>query len=316
MDLRPKKTMCVCPCQFRASLSIPQLGPLPNTEIEIRNRVVYIDPSTLTRSMIKPKKSLGQNFLHDDNIARNIVQSLALQSGDHLLEIGPGKGALTKFLIRKTPDFLAVELDPRAVALLRETFGDSLELLQTDVLTVSLIDLAEQRRARFKVVGNIPYYITSEILFWLLDQHEAVLEATLMVQLEVAQRFVAKPRTKEYGILSIFSQHYTEPRLLFKVSRNSFYPVPKVDSAVVRLVFKRDLPDCDHLLFRNIVRATFGKRRKTLRNGLKFMGFTDDQLDSIGFDLTRRSEELSPQDYVELSDKLQQYKNHVTLPFS
>ncbi|MEX2090493.1 MAG: rRNA adenine dimethyltransferase family protein, partial [Bacteroidota bacterium] len=163
---------------------------------------------------------------------------------------------------------------------------------------------------------NIPYYITSEILFWLLDQHEAVLEATLMVQLEVAQRFVAKPRTKEYGILSIFSQHYTEPRLLFKVSRNSFYPVPKVDSAVVRLVFKRDLPDCDHLLFRNIVRATFGKRRKTLRNGLKFMGFTDDQLDSIGFDLTRRSEELSPQDYVELSGKLQQYKNHVTLPFS
>ncbi|MEX1275901.1 MAG: 16S rRNA (adenine(1518)-N(6)/adenine(1519)-N(6))-dimethyltransferase RsmA [Bacteroidota bacterium] len=284
--------------------------------IEIRNRVVYIVPSTLTRSMIKPKKSLGQNFLHDDNIARNIVQSLALQSGDHLLEIGPGKGALTKFLIRKTPDFLAVELDPRAVALLRETFGDSLELLQTDVLTVSLIDLAEQRRARFKVVGNIPYYITSEILFWLLDQHEAVLEATLMVQLEVAQRFVAKPRTKEYGILSIFSQHYTEPRLLFKVSRNSFYPVPKVDSAVVRLVFKRDLPDCDHLLFRNIVRATFGKRRKTLRNGLKFMGFTDDQLDSIGFDLTRRSEELSPQDYVELSGKLQQYKNHVTLPFS
>lgn len=266
--------------------------------------------------MIKPKKSLGQNFLHDDNIGRNIVQSLALESGDHLLEIGPGKGALTKFLIRKTQNFLAVELDPRAVALLKETFGDSLELLQTDILTVSLIDLAEQRRGRFKVVGNIPYYITSEILFWLLDQREAVLEATLMVQREVAQRFVAQPRTKEYGILSIFSQHYTEPRLLFKVSRHSFYPAPTVDSAVVRLVMKRDLPDCDDLLFRNIVRATFGKRRKTLRNGLRFMGFTDDQLDSTGFDLTRRSEELSPQDYVELSGKLLQYKNHVTLPFS
>ena len=267
-------------------------------------------------SMIIPKKSLGQNFLHDDNIARNIVQSLALQSGDHVIEIGPGKGALTKLLVQKTPNLLAIELDTRAVGLLQETFGNSLELLQSDVLTVSLSRLAEQRGARFKVVGNIPYYITSDILFWLLDQHEAVLEATLMVQLEVAQRFVAGPRTKEYGILSIFSKHYTEPRLLFKVSRNSFYPVPNVDSAVVRFVFKRELPVCDDLLFRNIVRATFGKRRKTLRNGLKYMGFTDDQLRSTDFDLTRRAEELSPQDYVALSLELQQFKEQVTLAFS
>ncbi len=265
--------------------------------------------------MIKPKKSLGQNFLHDDNIARNIVQSLALQSGDHLIEIGPGKGALTKLLVQKTPNLLAIELDTRAVGLLQETFGSSLELLQSDVLTVSLSRLSEQRGARFKVVGNIPYYITSDILFWLLDQHEAVLEATLMVQVEVAQRFVAGPRTKEYGILSIFSQHYTEPRLLFKVSRNSFYPVPNVDSAVVRFVFKRKLPVCDDLLFRNIVRATFGKRRKTLRNGLKYMGFTDVQLRSTGFDLTRRAEELSPQDYVALCLELQQFKEQVTLAF-
>lgn len=266
--------------------------------------------------MIRPRKSLGQNFLHDDNIARNIVQSLGLRNGDHLIEIGPGKGALTKFLIPETKNFLAIELDPRAVALLQESFGPSLAVLSADVLTVSLTELAQQRRTQFKVVGNIPYYITSEILFWLLDQRGAVLEATLMVQREVAQRFVARPRTKEYGILSIFSQHYTKPRLLFKVSRNSFHPVPNVDSAVVRFEFKRNLPGCDDVLFRNIVRSTFGKRRKTLRNGLKFMGFNDQQLDAIGLDLTRRSEELSPAEYVELTVRLQQFKNHIALPFS
>ena len=254
--------------------------------------------------MLKPIKSLGQNFLRDENILNKIVESLDLRNGDVVVEIGPGQGALTKHLIVKPVKLIGVEVDERAIRLLQERFGDKLELLHRDVLEVNLTDIALQNGGKVRIVGNIPYYLTSEILFWLFDARTAVSDATLMVQWEVAKRLVAPPKNKEYGILSIFTQFYTECEMLFKVSRNCFFPKPEVDSAVVQFKFKEQIPDCDEKLFRSIVRSTFGQRRKTLRNGLKSMGYDDTVLKKTQFDLTKRPEELGVVEFLLLTRML------------
>ena len=261
--------------------------------------------------MLPPKKFLGQNFLRDENVARNIVDSLHVRSDDVVVEIGPGQGALTKYLNNRCSRLIAVEIDERAVGLLRDSFGSSIEIVQADIRTVSLAQYSPAKGGRLRVIGNIPYNITSEILFWLFDQHSLVQDATLMVQLEVARRFVAPRGTKDYGILAIAVQYYTESELLFKVSRNSFFPKPGVDSAVVHLGFREHPAECDRELLTAVVRSTFGKRRKTLRNGLRYMGFPDSQLDSLSFDLTRRPEQLSLDEFLELTRLLQPYRSSV-----
>ncbi|MBI3578720.1 MAG: ribosomal RNA small subunit methyltransferase A [Ignavibacteriales bacterium] len=265
--------------------------------------------------MLAPKKSLGQNFLQDDNVARNIVERLHLQQDDVVVEIGPGKGALTQHLTSHANAIIAIELDERAVGVLKELFGPTIEIIHADVREVNLTGLSQQRGKRFRIIGNIPYYITSEILFWLFEHYAAVVDATMMVQLEVARRFVAKPRTKDYGILSILTQFYSKPELLFKVSRNSFYPKPSVDSAVVKFEFHRKLPECNQKLFKNIVRSTFGKRRKTLRNGLKYMGLEERALAAIPFDLNRRPETLSLEEFIRLTELVEPFQNVLTLKF-
>jgi 16S rRNA (adenine1518-N6/adenine1519-N6)-dimethyltransferase len=261
--------------------------------------------------MLPPKKSLGQNFLRDENVARNIVDSLHLRVDDVVVEIGPGQGALTKHLRDRCARLIAIEIDERAVGILKELFGTSIDIVHADVRTVSLAEFTGRTKQRLRVVGNIPYNITSEILFWLFDQHDVVGDATLMVQLEVARRFVAPIGTKDYGILAVSVRYYTEPELLFKVSRNSFYPRPGVDSAIVRLGFRQRLAECDRELLTAIVRSTFGKRRKTLRNGLRYMGFPDSQLDAISFDLARRPEQLSLEEFLELTRLLHPFRDQV-----
>jgi 16S rRNA (adenine1518-N6/adenine1519-N6)-dimethyltransferase len=261
--------------------------------------------------MLPPKKSLGQNFLRDENVARNIVESLNLRAEDVVVEIGPGQGALTKYLAAQCSRLVAIEVDERAVRLLREMFAESIELVHADVLTVSLSTMFRKESRRLRVVGNIPYNITSEILFWLFEHHEVVEDATLMIQLEVARRFVAQTETKEYGILSVLLQYYAEPEFLFKVSRNSFFPKPEVDSAIVRLRFRESLQECDRELLTAVVRSTFGKRRKTLRNGLRYMGFEAAHLDAVAFDLTRRPEELSLDEFLKLTELLAPYRGEI-----
>ena len=260
--------------------------------------------------MLKPIKSLGQNFLRDENILRNIAESLTLQEGDIVVEIGPGQGALTKHLCEKPVKLIGIEVDERAVRLLRDRFGETLELIHRDILEINLGELARHHGKKVHVVGNIPYYLTSEILFWLFDARAAVADATMMVQFEVARRLVAPPRNKEYGILSIFTQFYTECGILFKVSRNCFFPKPEVDSAVVRFAFREQMPECDEKRFRSIVRSTFNQRRKTLRNGLKSMGYDDAVLDTVRFDLTKRPEELSVEEFILLARMLGKISNH------
>jgi 16S rRNA (adenine1518-N6/adenine1519-N6)-dimethyltransferase len=258
--------------------------------------------------LFPPKKHLGQNFLQDPNIIRKIVASLDLRPEDAVVEIGPGTGALTRDLAGHCR-LTAVEVDGRVVTRLREEFGDRVNVIEGDILEVTARSIAPEGGSLLRVVGNIPYYITSDILFWVLDQRESISDATLMMQNEVAARLIATPRTKAYGILSVMTQHYARPRRLFGVARTCFYPVPDVDSAVVRLDLRRDLPDVDDALFRAVVRGTFGKRRKTIRNGLGFAGVPREVIAQLGPVADQRPEELTPEQFVELTQEVQRRKS-------
>ncbi len=254
--------------------------------------------------MIRPRKSLGQHFLRDENIIRKIIDAVHPVEGDTIVEIGPGQGALTRHLATMPIRFKAIEVDPRAVAVLKEQLPAPVEIIHASVLDVQLQELGASSADRYRVVGNIPYNLTSEILFWLFDQRTLVRDATLMVQLEVAQRLAAAPRTKAYGILSVFAQFYTDCRMLFKVSRGCFHPRPDVDSAVIRLQFREQLPEVNEQLFRQVVRTTFGTRRKTLRNGLRSLGLNDTDLGGLDFDLNRRPEELTVDEFLHLTRQI------------
>jgi 16S rRNA (adenine1518-N6/adenine1519-N6)-dimethyltransferase len=267
--------------------------------------------------MNRPKKSLGQNFLHDANIARKIVESMRLQRDDRVVEIGPGKGALTSLLLEKLSNLTAIELDDELAVLLQAMFGEKLTLIHNDVLNVSLHALAKKAGGAMRVTGNIPYNITSPILFWVIDARESVRDCTLTMQREVAQRLTAKPHTKEYGILSVLAQYYAVPKMLFNVSPKSFTPVPEVMSAVVHLDFSAKggphTPQAlDDKIFRAVVRGTFGKRRKTLRNGLRGLGVSAEQLKNISFSLDRRPEELTVAEFVSLADELTQHNVNIS----
>jgi 16S rRNA (adenine1518-N6/adenine1519-N6)-dimethyltransferase len=250
--------------------------------------------------VLQPRKSLGQNFLTDPNTARKIVASLTAPDTEPVVEIGPGTGALTEILAEKYHRFIAIEVDERAVTLLRASHPD-VEVFHQDVLDVDWSALRERIEDRMYVIGNLPYYITSQILFSLLDAREHVEEAVLMMQLEVAERLVAEPRTKAYGILSVILQLYTRPELLFKVSRNVFHPKPDVTSAVVRLVFQpREVTqDADFDKLKHVVRTAFNQRRKTLRNSIGRILPDGIELPEKWAGL--RAEELAPEDFVELA---------------
>jgi len=248
-----------------------------------------------------PIKRLGQNFLNDPNTARKIVASLQAPPDAHVVEIGPGQGALTGLLMDAYANLTALEVDPRAVAFLHETYP-GLDVRQADVLAVDWAALAEEKGGPLYVIGNLPYYITSQILFALLDARLHVGEVVVMMQLEVAQRLVAVTRTKAYGILSVLVQLYGRPELLFKVSPNVFYPRPDVTSAVVRLDCSGPARagDIDREHLRKVVRTAFNQRRKTLRNSLQIW------TREAGFDLPNgwdacRAEELCPEAFVELA---------------
>lgn len=260
---------------------------------------------------IAPKQSLGQNFLADDNIARNIVRDLHLTPEDVVLEIGPGQGALTKHLVPQVKHLIAIEIDKRVVRTLEEQFAPAqMSLFQQDFLEVRLGELSHQYGVRLRIVGNIPYHLTSPILFKIFEEYRSVRDVTVMMQREVARRVVGKPGTKEYGILSLFSQLYGVPRLFFNVSPNCFYPKPKVVSTVVGIEIRDSLPeDVDITLFSTVVRTTFGKRRKTLRNCLKYLPCEESVLRRLnsetGIALDRRPEELTVDEFITLTKDIQ-----------
>lgn len=247
--------------------------------------------------MIAPKQSLGQNFLRDPNTIRRIADAVRAAPGPDapVVEIGPGTGALTAALLERYPNLVALEVDDRAVAHLRETLP-RLDVRHQDVLDAEWSALAAERGGRLFVAGNLPYYITSPILFGLVDQRAFIAEATVMMQREVAERLVAAPRTKAYGILSVVFQRYADVKLLFKVPPTVFFPRPAVDSAVVRLTFRDDAPPVspEEDRYRALVRAAFNQRRKMLRKALAAFGPVPEPW------ATQRAEELTGDDFEAL----------------
>ena len=251
---------------------------------------------------IRPKKSLGQHFLVDPNIRDKIVRTLQAGREDHVVEIGPGTGAITTLLKARYTDFVALEIDQRAIEILQEEIPE-LDVRHCDVVQHDWIAYAEEIGKPLHVVGNLPYYVTSQILFGLMDAHRHVSEAVLMMQREVAERLVAVPRTKAYGILSVLVQLYARPEIAFRVSRNVFRPRPDVESAVVRLAFHDPPPEMqalDPLWIRKVVKTAFNQRRKTLRNSLRQFASESGQTLPEPW-CNQRAEELSPGEFVALA---------------
>jgi len=250
--------------------------------------------------MIRPKKSLGQHFLSDGNIIHKIVASISAQEGDRVIEIGPGTGALTKELLEAYDDVQVVEIDRRAIEILEEEYPD-LPIYHQDVLKVDWKQLSKGKE-KTHIVGNLPYYITSQILFALLESREVLADAILMMQKEVAERLVSGTRTKDYGILSVQTQLMSTPEILFPVSRHCFNPPPKVESAVVKLTFDKGRLACSDEHLKTVVRTAFNQRRKKLSNALKPI-ITKDQLPE-GFDYDKRPEAWEPEVYEKLTARL------------
>jgi len=245
---------------------------------------------------MKPRKSLGQHFLTDTHIANKIAASLQVDSDAPVVEIGPGTGALTEHLIDRFRDFCAIEVDERAIEQLRSKHPN-ITLFHENILQFDW-QRVFKLKGKLSVIGNLPYYITSPILFSILDQSQYFEKAVFMIQKEVAERLTAVPRTKAYGILSVQVQALAAVRYEFTVSRNVFFPKPKVESGVISLdFFHPDLP-CRFLNFKRVVRTAFNQRRKQMKNSLSPITGADTDID---FDLTRRPEELSPGEFIHLT---------------
>jgi 16S rRNA (adenine1518-N6/adenine1519-N6)-dimethyltransferase len=260
---------------------------------------------------IQPTRSLGQSFLIDNNITAKIVDSAGIERSDTVVEIGAGPGMMTRHIADKAGSVIALEIDSRIVEVLRHELGTrpNVRIVETDVLDFDFSTVARDKD-RIKVIGNIPYNISSQILFRLIEYRHVLSSVTLMFQREVAERIMAPPGSKEYGILSVMTVMYMLPSKVTTVPASCFYPKPRVESMVLAMdVRKRPLcEDCDYDIFRKVVRSAFAKRRKTLINSLKespFMRDLDIDLTSIlgglGINPKRRGETLTVEEFARLS---------------
>ena len=262
----------------------------------------------LNRFKLRADKKLGQNFLIDENVVRQIVEAAELSEADTVLEVGPGIGTLTQGLAESKAKVVAVELDTRLLPVLATTLEgyDNVRVVHGDILKVNIME--EVGAPEFKVCANLPYYITTPIIFALLEKRLPMERLVAMVQKEVAERMAAQPGGKEYGALSVAIQYYTEPKIAFIVPPTSFIPAPAVDSAVI-VCKRRSKPPvevCDEALFFRVVKAAFSLRRKMLSNSLKNMGIKSEQvakwLELAGVDGKRRAETLSLEDFAKLTN--------------
>jgi 16S rRNA (adenine1518-N6/adenine1519-N6)-dimethyltransferase len=262
----------------------------------------------LKRFGIRMSKKLGQNFLIDENVVGSIVEAANIVTGDAVLEIGPGIGTLTQGLAEAGAAVTAVEIDRRLIEVLAKTLEgyENIKVVHGDILR---IDIAKEVMApRYKVVANLPYYITTPIIMGLLEARMPVDVLVTMVQKEVAQRMVAVPGTKDYGSLSVAVQYYTTPEIMFVVPPASFIPPPAVDSAVIRCTVREKPPvQVDERVFFRVVKAAFAQRRKTLSNTLKTTGVPAETLKVIleraGIDGTRRGETLSLEEFASIANE-------------
>lgn len=278
----------------------------------------YIRPDRLEKNMeVRAKKSLGQHFLTDLSIARQIADALIVPSGPEkadVLEVGPGMGVLTQYLLQRPEIALKmVEIDRESVDYLLVNFPQvNGSLIEADFLKLRLENFFKDS---FRVIGNFPYNISSQIFFRILDYKESVPEVVCMIQKEVAERIAEKPGTKTYGILSVLLQAWYDIEYLFTVGEGAFNPPPKVKSAVIRLTRNgRTGLGCDESLFRTVVKTSFNQRRKTMRNSLKPLiaakaereGWSEEQYESFASDpvFALRPERLGVEDFIALTLKL------------
>jgi 16S rRNA (adenine1518-N6/adenine1519-N6)-dimethyltransferase len=260
-----------------------------------------------------PKKRLSQNFLIDGNIIRKIVETANVQPGDVVLEIGPGPGSLTEVLLNKGAHVIAVEKDNvLAEALNRlKTPTNQLDVYCDDIMQFPIVETLEKALKdgkKAKVIANLPYNLTTPIIALLIEMRTVITSLHLMVQEEVAQRFVASPACKDYGSFTVFLNFYTVPKYEFLVSRNCFYPVPNVQSAIVKLTLKEPPVVSDVVKFFELTRTAFGQRRKMMRGSLREL-YSSDAIMAALSDLNKnplaRPEEMSLADFLQLFEKLQ-----------
>ncbi len=259
----------------------------------------------------RPRKSLGQNFLTDHNIIRKIVAAADLQPGDNILEIGPGRGAMTELLAQKVDNLLAVEFDRDLASILREKYADSVnvKIHEQDILRVDFKSLLNNQK--FKVVANLPYNISTPVLFRFLEERNSFSSFVVMLQKEVGERLAAEPDCGEYGVLTVFFRQWFDVRQEFVVSPGCFFPSPKVDSVVISMtpLTASRVDVGDQALFERLVKAAFSMRRKTLWNCLKSSSLADlttlkNALDSSFIDGKRRGETLDIHEFAMLSRSL------------
>ena len=253
---------------------------------------------------VKAKKHLGQHFLKDESIAVQIGESISLVGYDYVLEIGPGMGVLTKYLLEKNTETHVVEIDKESVEYLTKYYPKLQgKIVSEDFLRYDFVTYFKQKQ--FAIIGNFPYNISTQIVFKVLEMKDYIPEFSGMFQKEVAERICHKEGSKAYGILSVLTQAFYDVEYLFTVSETVFNPPPKVKSGVMRMVRKEDysIPCSTKLLFQ-VVKLSFNQRRKTLRNSLKTMSFSPAlNLDEI---LNKRPEQLSVNQFITLTSKIEQ----------
>ena len=246
---------------------------------------------------MKARKRFGQNFLQDPQLIGKIVDAIHVKPDDRILEIGPGRGALTRPLEAVATDLTVIEIDRDLAAQLRLLYPD-LNVIEMDILKQDISELGQ----RLRVVGNLPYNISTPILFRLFEHLPQIVDMHFMLQLEVVERMIAAPNTKVYGRLSVMTQYYCDAQLLFTVPPEAFIPRPKVNSAIVQLTPKRSRePALDEALFSDLVTQAFSMRRKTLRNALKQYIPDAESFEVLGIEPSRRPETLELEEFIRLA---------------
>jgi 16S rRNA (adenine1518-N6/adenine1519-N6)-dimethyltransferase len=260
-----------------------------------------------------PRKRWSQHFLVDRNILNKVIRTAQVEKEDVILEVGPGLGEMTLALARQVEKVIAVEIDPKLVAILNKKMKDypNVEVVKGDILKVDFRQFLKREGHPIKVVANLPYQISTPLLFRFIESKEAFSTFTLMLQKEVAERMVAPPGRKEYGPLSIFIQIFLDVSIRFFIKPSAFFPPPKVESAVVHMVWKEKpmIETNDEEWFKRVVRACFGYRRKTLVNALKHSELflpepVELKMEAIGIDPRRRPETLTIQEFRGLAEAL------------
>lgn len=273
-----------------------------------------MDTKILSENNFRFNKQFGQNFIFDKNLLTAIVKDSNISKQDDVLEIGPGAGTLTKIIAEYSRKVVSYEIDKNLVPILEQNLQgvENSKIIFADALKTDIKDIESNFDGEYKIVANLPYYITTPLIFKFIEQTKKVQSITIMVQKEVADRLIAKKGSKDYGTISIILDFYGKVKVLRNVPRRMFIPPPNVDSAMVQIEIIKNKYDADEDLFKKIVHSAFAMRRKTLQNNLsQTFGISKAQVEEIltqaGFVATIRGEQLSTEDYVKLTNVMKQY---------